>query len=371
MTRHALLAVLAVLLALAAGGCALAGEDNLGTESRAAINAGEAFRRVVAARIYQHDTWVLPAADGYRAAELPDLLDRRVAYVCDKLAELDPTYVSGLLRFDALEPVDAASDQVRVYRGVRTCLETAVGHKVRFDVVLNAIHYSKPQAMEGKPKYDTRRQAQRALEDRLRDIDQILQPDILFFDFYSVPFHHSNWFPGALAAGNDWIHDHAEHLRFVGGNVWGMNAPPGTDFVVLDNFDRPHLVGFDFVARQAAELGKKYPVLMHLENNPTKREGKGTRWTSLGRSYRRDVLAEHATRQNRVGYWYMYPVFFPLCIDSDGDHTCECVTPPSGDDKRCTGRPNMAYDAFQDVDAGGGNPMADKIKEYLASESNR
>jgi hypothetical protein len=72
-----------------------------------------------------------------------------------------------------------------------------------------------------------------------------------------------------------------------------------------------------------------------------------------------------------VGYWYMYPVYFPLCIDSDGNNTCDCVTPPNGDDKRCAGRPNMAYDAFQDVDPGGGNPMSDKIAEYLASETNR
>ena len=362
--------ILPLLLAALATSCAMGEGDNLGTERRP-LDAGDAFRRVVAARIYQHELWMLPAADGYRAAELPDLLDRRIAYVCDKLAELRPTYVSGLLRFDALEPVDPASEQVRVYHGVRACLEEAVDHQVRFDVVLNAIHYSKPQAMEGKPRYATRRQASRALVDRLKEIDAVLQPDIVFFDFYAVPFHHSNWFPDAIEDGIRWIHEDAEHLRYVGGNVWGLFVPRKSDFAVLDNFDRKHVSGFDYVQRQAARIGTSYPVLMHIENNPNKRDGKGTRWTSNGRSYRLDVLEEHASSQNQSDYWYMYPVFFPLCIDVDGDHTCDCETPASGDQSRCAGRPNMAYDAFQDLDPAGGRPMSDEIKAYLATETNR
>lgn len=361
---------LALLLAAAASSCAALDEEaNLGTESRPALNARDAFRRVVAARMYQHATWVLPAANGYRAAEFPELVDQRVAYVCDRLAELRPTYVSGLLRFDALESVDAGSDQVRVYHGVRACLETALDQQVRFDVVLNAIHYSKPQAMEGKPKYSTKRQAARALKDRLKEIDDILQPDIIFFDFYSVPFHHANWFPDALEEGIRWIHEDARHARHVGGNVWGMFVPPKSDFIALDNFDRKHTSGMDFVKQQAARLGPDYPVLMHIENNPTKGAGKGTRWTSNGRSYRLDVLEEHASSQNQSDYWYMYPVFFPLCIDTDGNNTCECV-PSAGGDDRCAGRPNMAYDAFQDLDEGG-TPMSDDIKAFLATETNR
>ncbi len=367
MSRQAL----AILVVASLTSCALAEDADLGTESRAALNANDAFRRVVAARMYQHDVWMLPAADGYRAAEFPDPVDQHIAYVCDKLAELRPTYVSGLLRFDALETVDAASDQARVFNGVRTCLEVALDQNVRFDVVLNAIHYTKPQAMEGKPKYSTKRQAARALKDRLAEIDSILQPDIIFFDFYSVPFNHSNWFPDALEEGIRWIHEDAEHARYVGGNVWGLNVPKKSDFVVLDNFDRKHMSGFDFVKHQAARLGPDYPVLMHIENNPTKRDGKGTRWTSNGPSYRREVLEEHATNQNQADYWYMYPVFFPVCIDSNGDHTCECVPPGSGNDDRCGGRPNMSYDAFQDVDESGGNSMSEKIKGYLATQTNR
>ena len=361
---------LALLLAALTTSCAALDEDaNLGTERRPALNARDAFRRVVMARMYQHDTWVLPAANGYRAAEFPDLVDQHIAYVCDRLAELRPTYVSGLLRFDALEAVDAGSDQVRVFHGVRACLETALDQQVRFDVVLNAIHYTKPQAMEGKPKYATKKQAARALKDRLKEIDDILQPDIIFFDFYSVPFHHANWFPDALNEGIRWIHDDAKHARYVGGNVWGMFVPAKSDFVALDNFDRKHISGMDFVKEQAARLGPDYPVLMHIENNPTKRSGKGTRWTSNGRSYRLGVLEEHASSQNQSDYWYMYPVFFPLCIDTDGNNTCECV-PSAGGDDRCNGRPNMAYDAFLDLDEGG-TPMSEDIKAFLATETNR
>ncbi|HEU5058824.1 MAG TPA: hypothetical protein VFU21_19960, partial [Kofleriaceae bacterium] len=160
------------------------------------------------------------------------------------------------------------------------------------------------------------------------------------------------------------------HIRYVGGNVWGMFVPKGSDFIALDNFDRKHISGFDFVLHQAARLGSIYPTLMHIENNPTKKSGKGTRWTSNGRNYRLDVLEEQASTQNQGDYFYMYPVFFPLCIDTDGDRTCECV-PSAGGDDRCNGRPNMAYDAFQDLDEAGGNPMSDRIKAYLATYTNR
>ncbi|HEU5060689.1 MAG TPA: hypothetical protein VFU21_29360, partial [Kofleriaceae bacterium] len=81
MTRQAM----SILLAALAASCALDEDPELGT-ARYPLNAREAFRRVVAARMFQHDLWMLPAADGYRAAELPDPTDRRIAYVCDKLA---------------------------------------------------------------------------------------------------------------------------------------------------------------------------------------------------------------------------------------------------------------------------------------------
>jgi hypothetical protein len=302
----------------------------------------ETFRRVVIGRIYQHENWTLPGADTYQVEKYTDLKERRIAYVCDTLVKLRPTYVSGLLRLDADEAL--TDEQKAVYKGIAHCVKKNVDtHPVRFDIVLNAKHYT-----EDAPDEATGREWLKA---RIDGLQADLHPDLWFFDFYSVPFDDGNdgyrpWHEDVMQAGIKRIH---EKGGLVGGNVWGMKAPPGSDFAALDNFDRKKgcVDGFDVIKKQAAALRDELPLLMHIENNPQNPGTHGLKWIERGPGYRRAVLKHHAKGQDRVGYSYMYPVFFPLQIVESDPVRME------------------AYDASQDGD------MLDRMKDLMNSEANR
>jgi hypothetical protein len=50
---------------------------------------------------------------------------------------------------------------------------------------------------------------------------------------------------------------------------------------------------------------------MHIRNDPHIPDSEGLHWIHRGRNYRNDVLARHVEGE-RLGYRYMFPVFFPL-----------------------------------------------------------
>jgi hypothetical protein len=303
-------------------------EDDDGAAELRPRQLRDSLRRVVLARLYQHDQWTLTAVP-----------DGDVAYACDVIARLRPTYVSGLLRFDAGEPL--LQKHVDVYNGVRACVRERVrNHPVRFDVVLNALHYTDPAI------HADRADAEAALVSRLAELD-VLAPDIWFFDFFSVPFNDENTdhHRSAIREGIAWAH---ANQQLVGGNVWGLEPPPGADFAALDNFDRPGGVdGLEYVARQTGAMADELPLVMHIENNPQKPQSKGLLWIHGSREYRKQVLDKHASLQNATDYFYMYPVFFPLQIAGANNEL------------------RLAYDARQD-----GN-MLDTMAEHLDRYTNR
>jgi hypothetical protein len=306
----------------------------------AALTAGElpaTFRRVALARVFQKDKWTLPHADTYPAGAYTP----RISYACDVIARLAPTHVSGLLRLDEAA---ISEEQRTTFKCIRKCVRERVGPNVRFDVVLNALHYTDPALY-------TQEEGATALKARLETIQAELAPDLYFFDFFNVPYDSDKkdcqsqedvdcekvYNAGALQAGIKWIHDHGQ---LVGGNVWGLDLPPGSDFAALDNFDRSDMVeGLEYIQKQIDAFGDKVPVMMHIENNPQKVGSKGLDWLFGTHEYRLGVLDKHATKQ-AIGYCYMFPVFFPLRIE---------------------GEQRLAYDAATDGD------MIDKMLGYLGT----
>jgi hypothetical protein len=291
------------------------------------------FDRVVLARLYQKQDWTLPQA-GSTPAE-------RVAYVCDRIRPLRPTYLSGMIRLDDDAPLTA--DQTAVFRGVRDCLPDA-----KLDIVLNAEHYT------DNTRHASGIEALHALQHRADEIKS-LGADIVFFDFFNVAYNdsktHQGWYEDALTRGTDY----AKSIGLkVGGNVWGFDLPPNSDFVALDNFDRdeamPPIEGFDFDKQQIAKF-KNTPVMLHIENNPQKRDSKGLQFIDGSPDYRRGVIDKFGGAQKQEGFSYMFPVFFPL--------KC-CVGALCGPDK-CDMHPSdrIAYDASLD------GPMLDKIDAGL------
>ncbi len=297
------------LLVAAALACSASSDDGQTAVDDAPLGrAGldEAFRRVVIGRIFQHDDWLVKAADGYRVNTYPNLRARRIAYVCDTYAPLDPTYVSGLIRLDADE--DLGPEQIAIYRGIRRCLRARANHPIRFDVVLNALHYADPDA------YPTGGKGADALRGRLKNLTEDLAPDLFFFDFYTVPFHDAkgkDWNKGAIVAGIDWIHFHG---RLVGGNVWGESVPDGTDFAAVDDSG-----GLDRTRAQAAAL-HGVPLLFHIQNDPQSPKSAGLAFLEGTPGERENIVRRESELQRDIHASYMYPVFFPLrFVDGKGN----------------------------------------------------
>ncbi len=298
--RPALALCLASLATIASACAALPPDDGTDVAVDAIRDVRQTMSRVVIGRMYQHGEWTIPAADDYRPREFSNRDDRRVAYVCDALAPLEPTYVSGLVRIDSEEtPSDA---MITMFRRVKRCIRERVrSHPVHFDIVLNAVHYSDPHLVRSANA------GADLLRQRLRTATDAFHPDAYFFDFFTVPFNNDEhpWYPDAIRDGMAWIHHN--NMR-VGGNVMGRHLPPGTDFAVLTSRN-----GLEEVRDIAQSLADEHvPMLMHIRNDPQIDGTEGLRWMHDDIDYRRGLLESHAEHQNDIHYSYMYPVFFPL-----------------------------------------------------------
>lgn len=325
----------AAVLALACGigGVACAEpEDDLGTDESVGASADEltrsslrgAFKTVIIGRMFQHDDWTIEAAETYKPEQYKTQFERRVAYVCDTISALDPTYVSGLLRFDGEEKLGEA--QVSTFKAVRECIrKNARGHAVRFDVVLNALHYSDPDVFPNDQKGGD------ALKKRLGEVKEALNPDFFFFDFYTNPYNDKKlkkWHEGAIDIGIRWIH---ANKRLVGGNVWGNSVPKGTDYAAVDDSG-----GLQRTAEQANAIARQdVPTLFHIQNDPHIPKSEGVKWMGRDLGYRKSVLADELPMEKKIDVSYMLPVFFPL----------KQVDREDGKGKRM-----VSYDARQDGD---------------------
>lgn len=310
--------LLFVCIGLSASACVVGDEED-DSEVTTIEAKSDLMKRVVLGRLYQKKDWTLPNV-GPTPAE-------RIAYVCNVLKPLRPTYVSGLVRLDDDAPI--APEVVQVFNGIRGCLPNA-----KFDVVLNAEHYTDPK------RHANGQQARDALKARAKELKNVMHADIVFFDFFNSPYNdeHKDWYRDALTDGTRFIRK-TLNMK-VGGNVWGMTLPPNSDFVALDNFDRGSTDGYVYDKKQIDHFRGRLPIMIHVENNPQKRDSMGLKWIDNGPEYRRDQVAKYAGDQAKEGFSYMFPVFFPLQCCAGG----QC-----GPDK-CSVQPSdrIAYDASRD-----------------------
>jgi hypothetical protein len=260
--------------------------------------------RVVIARMYQNGSWTIPAAQNFTP-------ERKIEYVCQALAYLKPTYVSGLVRLDWKKDSPHLDEQVKVFNGVRECVHREVNNDVKFDIVLNALHYTDSKYDIPDAKAGTER-----MRERLRTAQAAFHPDGWFFDFYANPYKDgkdgSHRFPGPLENGITWIHD---KKQFVGGTIWGIDheLPPHSDFFAVTDRGGP-----DYTKDLVKGLKREHqhtPVLMHIDNDP-KNTDQGEKESQNSKFWRgSDQYREKEIRQQfddrQVGYRYMFPVFFP------------------------------------------------------------
>lgn len=377
---HRLLLGAALALSVPPAACAdgddVEDAEEIGAESSHEIGDGM-LRRVVIARMYQRGVWTIPDADHHRPAKYghndASSFDpaQRAEYVCEALAYLRPTYVSGLVRFDdgidepppLDQPVDSDQQVADVFRRVKQCVRDRVGHPVKFDVVLNALQYTDPEfGVHTGPQGADKARA------RLRHLDDLLHPDVWFFDFFAKPWaddgkeHHKQGMEAAI----QWIHNHG---ALVGGNGWGPKVPPGADFMSITDKDGMQKVE----SLTEAILKKDVPVLMHVRNDPHIHESEGVYFTKRPRSYRRMVVDKEMAGES-MGYRYMVPLFFPLKEDSperpgpkesynaveDGTMLKHlCVLLDGGDASRCEAPPVPAGFSSKASTGDGGAPQGE------------
>jgi hypothetical protein len=318
-------AATAVLASLILTSCVV-GDGESDDLTTIAASKGNTFSRIVVGRLYQTDSWMLPAADTYRANELANVNDRRIAYVCDAIVKLSPTYVSGLVRLSWDTPI---SDGMRtVFQGVKACVRKRItNHPVKFDVVLNALHYAEPRSSDPKNGIGSPDEGRDRLQGMVRKVADKLQPDIVFFDFYTVPFNDDkvDYFTAPMKEGIDMLH---RNKMLVGGNVWGNTVPDGTDFAAL-----PLTGGFPGTSSQINALADELPTFVHIRNDPHICDSEGLDWFEWSRERRGDTIENHASKQKELGIGYGYPLFFPLSATGD------CAPPNT---------PQVAYDAAAD-----------------------
>jgi hypothetical protein len=332
--------VFAPILSLSLSAACAAPTDD--ADARRAELTARTLDRVVVARMYQRAGWVVPGVD-------PEI-DRGAAaqHVCDAIAPLRPTYVSGLVRLAHDDGI--TEEQADMFSRVRRCIERRVPHPVRFDVVLNALDYTdgtpEPDRCAPGPSRLSADELTARFRQRRRSIEEHLRPDGYFFDFFSQPWTREDrdggpWRPQVLA---EEIRRIQRDGMFVGGNVWAGFVPPPADFVAIT--DRS---GREGVLEHTARLrAQGVPVLLHIRNDPHIEGSEGRLWNERDRAHRKRVLRRHVRWANAAGATYMFPVLFPLRPNPDATG--------SGCDRR---RPWIAYDASRDGE------MLERMRDYL------
>jgi hypothetical protein len=233
-----------------------------------------ARERIVAARVYQHGTWVVPG-------ETPDTVGKA-------LASLNPTLVAGLIRF---EPTEKVKDhEVDAWDAIRARVLAAVPD-AHFGVELNALSYKSAEQVE----------------QQMDEIRSKLQNNGWFFDFFTSAYKRH---PDVVEAAIDSAHSNGE---WVGGNVFGLSRnpqiPPGADYLAAqDSGD------FKLDLAGVAELAKRIPVAVAVGNSPGDPTSSGCRFIrQLQTPEREAYVTKRARQQQASGFRFAYPVTFPEC----------------------------------------------------------
>jgi hypothetical protein len=204
------------------------------------------------------------------------------------LARLEPTWITGLFRFEEGERPTAHQVDAwdRIHRIVR-----AEAPDAQFDVELNA------------QDYETKAE----VRDTMRDLRSRLGNDGWFFDFWSPTYKQR---PKVVEAAIEEAHDNEE---FVGGNAFGWRKqapaiPPGSDFMAVADSR------FELDLPAVERLAEKAPVIFHFSNNPTKPKSEGCVFMNDYTTAKREgYVTQRAGEQAEHHFSFAYPVFFPSC----------------------------------------------------------
>ena len=233
-----------------------------------------AFSRVVSSRVYHTRFSVVRNSTSHRIGR--------------SLASLDPTWVTGLLRYARNQY--PTHDEIRVWKRIRKRVHRS-SPTAQFDVVLNAEQYRTPAAV-------TR---------TMRRLSAKLGNEGWFFDFFSSAARRH---PKMIKAAIAWAHTRGQ---WIGGNVFGLAR--ATAFPVNADFLSVQDDGFHLNLPAVLKISKRVPVLYHLNNDPDDKSSGGCRFIKqYNTSRRRQLIRRRASSQIRYGFRMSYPALFPECL---------------------------------------------------------
>ena len=248
------------------------------------------FRRPVLSRAYEQRAWVMQDRES-------------VATMANALAELHPTYVSGLVYVK--NGTEVTQEMIDNYQAIKTAvLGNYPNAKFDLEISLNPNPPSPALPFENA----------NALVQFMEALDNQFHPDAWNFDFYSnARQQHPDWIQAAVR------YAHARG-QLVGGNVFDSTVPEGSDFVsFVDSAttDGSSEFGFDYSRDRVARLRQSSPstpILGHLQSNAQNGlETESNVYTHIWSEAKRAAYLTHwASTQGSVGFQFMYPVFYPL-----------------------------------------------------------
>ena len=238
--------------------------------------SGPDMKRVAWARYY---------LNGY-----PSLKDESPKSIGDALAGLEPTWVTGLVRFEAGQ--SAKEKTIDGYDAIRAAVR-AKAPDSEFDVELNALEFTRPDEVTSQ----------------MDELREDFGNDGWFFDFFTPAYKLR---PEVVDAAIENAHDHGE---WIGGNTFGWHGDP-SDPVVPEGADYLALADADFSLNldDVKTMAQTIPILFHLRNNPDYPASEGCiymkRWST---SKREAYVKKRASQQSEYDFAFAFPVFFPTC----------------------------------------------------------
>ncbi len=235
----------------------------------------QAISRIAQARVYQQRQWTLLVQDQSQPSETPTTVGQA-------LASLTPTWVAGLIRVSAGQPL--TQDQIDAFNTIRS-LVLAVNPDCKFDIVLNAAQYTGPND----------------IVNQMKAINAQVPVDIWYLEkFYETYRDQRTMIDAAIT----YAHSQGQP---IGGDALLNQMPPHADFAVVETQN------FSLDARQIDRLIKKYhiPVIAHLDDETNATEAR-TFITKYDTAQRIGYITRLAKNQKSWKYRLMYPIFYPL-----------------------------------------------------------
>ena len=243
------------------------------TDSQLSIQ--KSLQRIVSARIYNNRLWTLGDDDASYAAEV--------------LNKLNPTYVSGLIHVDA--QFKLTDKQIEDFNTIQKAIK-AVNPDCKFDFPINPNQYKTPTDILSK----------------IKAIDEKLDIDIWYLDFYAGEFKTSS---KVIDAVIQYAH---QNQQWVGGNELEKTLLKNGDFVA---FTDANVVDIK-LKEEIIKIGEQYnkPIVFQINNNTNKSNDDTVhtyikKWKTFERERHIKRLAKN---QASWKYKLMYPVFFPVYL---------------------------------------------------------